>query len=129
MISEHTRAVNRLSFHYADPEIMLSGSQDGLIKLWDNRTPASSRLTFNGNSEACRDVQFQKENSFRFAGAFENGCCLVWDIRSPGIVERRIQAHSGVVLSIDWHVNGSWIATSGRDKTIQVKLDKQLLII
>jgi WD40 repeat protein len=34
VISEHTRAVNRVHFHPTDSFLLLSGSQDGTIKVW-----------------------------------------------------------------------------------------------
>lgn len=33
IIAEHSRAVNRLTFHPVDP-LLLSASQDGTMKLW-----------------------------------------------------------------------------------------------
>ena len=31
---EHSRATNRICWHNTDPALLLSGSQDGLIKIW-----------------------------------------------------------------------------------------------
>ena len=34
IISEHTRTVNRVQFHSTEPTLLLSGSQDGTMKMW-----------------------------------------------------------------------------------------------
>lgn len=33
-----------------------------------------------------------------------------------------MSAHNGPCLTIDWHANGRWVASAGRDKTIKVRL-------
>lgn len=43
-----------------------------------------------------------------------------WDLKKPNICERRINAHVGPVLAIDWHSDGRTIASGGRDKAIKV---------
>lgn len=121
MIAEHTRAVNKISFHATDPEIIISGSQDGLVKLWDNRTNETSRTTFDAKSESCRDVQFAPTgNPWQFISAYDNGAIYLWDIRSPNTLEKKWSAHNGLVLSVDWHSNGLYFASSGRDKIIHL---------
>lgn len=34
IITEHTRTVNRVQFHATEPTLLLSGSQDGTMKMW-----------------------------------------------------------------------------------------------
>lgn len=34
IVSEHTRTVNRVQFHSLEPTMLLSGSQDGTMKMW-----------------------------------------------------------------------------------------------
>jgi WD40 repeat protein len=38
MLTEHTRAVNRVSWHPENANSFLTGSQDGTMKLWVCRT-------------------------------------------------------------------------------------------
>mmetsp|Transcript_28216 Transcript_28216/g.68653 ORF Transcript_28216/g.68653 Transcript_28216/m.68653 type:complete len:1083 (-) Transcript_28216:1910-5158(-) len=41
ILSQHTRAVNALAWHPRRPGLLLTGSQDSTIKLWERRTAAS----------------------------------------------------------------------------------------
>jgi WD40 repeat protein len=88
-LSEYDRAVNRLSFHKTEPNLLLSAGQDGTIKLWDLRTKTGasgggnrgawngSKATFDGKSENVRDVQFSPVSPYEFIAAFENGSIQV----------------------------------------------------
>jgi WD repeat-containing protein 24 len=85
-----------------------------------------------------RDVQFNPANPFEFIAAFENGNIQVppllsfnllrvysslqkWDIRFPHEPERRWSAHFGLALTIDWHPDGRYVASAGRDRVIKVQ--------
>jgi WD40 repeat protein len=120
IISEHSRAVNRLCFHPTDAIILLSASQDGTMRMWDLRTKNTAQYVFEGKSEAVRDVQFAPGNAYAFAAAFENGTFQKWDIRFPKLYEKKWNAHNALVLSLDWHQDGRYLATGGRDKQIKV---------
>ncbi|KAG4305245.1 hypothetical protein PORY_001415 [Pneumocystis oryctolagi] len=121
VITEHFRSVNRLAFNQITGYLLLSASQDGSIKLWDLRNRnASSIHTMQGRAESVRDIQFNPNSMSEFAAAFENGTIQRWDTRKPNIYERKINAHSGLTLTLDWHSDGRHIATGGRDKMIKV---------
>jgi WD40 repeat protein len=77
ILTEHSRAVNRVSFHPSEGSLLLSASQDGSMKLWDLRSKSGlAKMTFQGRSEAVRDAQFSP-CSVEFAAAFENGVSFI----------------------------------------------------
>lgn len=76
-------------------------------------------MTFEGKSESVRDVQFSPVNQHEFAAAFENGTVQKWDLRSPKMYERKLNAHNGLALTVDWHPDGRYLASGGRDKVIK----------
>lgn len=48
-------------------------------------------------------------------------CAQLWDIRNPSHSECDINAHQGLVLSVDWHLeNQNLVASGSRDKKIKV---------
>ncbi|KAI7907105.1 WD40-repeat-containing domain protein [Cokeromyces recurvatus] len=122
VITEHSRAVNRISFQPDNGNILLSASQDGTMKCWDFRDPKNAaRYRFEGKSESVRDVQFNPVNIYEFAAAFETGTIQKWDMRNPkALYNRKVSAHNGPCLTVDWHPNGKFVASGGRDKTIKV---------
>ncbi|TPX70169.1 hypothetical protein SpCBS45565_g01981 [Spizellomyces sp. 'palustris'] len=120
ILTEHTRAVNRINFHPTEPVLLLSASQDGTMRLWDLRAKSIARNAFEGKAESVRDVQFSPTNAFEFVAAFENGTIQKWDIRYPTQYERKWSAHNGLALTVDWHPEGRWVASGGRDRQIKI---------
>ncbi|OTF82070.1 WD repeat-containing protein 24-like protein [Euroglyphus maynei] len=118
--NDHKRTVNKVCFHSSDPNLLLSGSQDGCMKLFDLRKKEAV-TTFVSNSESVRDVQFSPHWTYHFAAVQENGKVEIWDIRKPDRLECYFIAHDGPVLACEWHPNqDKWLATGGRDKIIKV---------
>ncbi|RKP05167.1 WD40-repeat-containing domain protein, partial [Thamnocephalis sphaerospora] len=120
IISEHARAVNRICGGPPGSGLLLSASQDGTMRVWDLREPKPSKLVLDGKSESVRDVRFSPINTHELAAAFENGAVQKWDLRKPNIYERKINAHYGLALTVDWRADGRTLATGGRDKFIRV---------
>lgn len=117
---DHKRTVNKVCFHTSEPHFLLSGSQDGTMKLFDLRKKEATS-TFYSLSESVRDVQFCPHHYFTFAAVQENGYVQLWDLRRTDRFERQFAAHSGPVFTCDWHPEDKFVfATAGRDKTIKV---------
>eukprot|EP00842_Homolaphlyctis_polyrhiza_P004550 jgi/Hompol1/5096/HPOL_000492-RA len=84
VLSEHSRAVNRICFHPTQP-LLLTASQDGKVKLWDFAKSNHQPITFDGRAESVRDVQFNPADPLYFMAAYENGSIRMWDIRRPSL--------------------------------------------
>ncbi|ODV83181.1 hypothetical protein CANARDRAFT_30272 [[Candida] arabinofermentans NRRL YB-2248] len=120
-LSDHQRAVNSIDFNHINPYNLISGSQDGKMKLWDLRMKnTKAQLTINGNADAVRCVQFNPRDPKTVCSIFDSGVIQKWDIRKPNSFERRLNAHTGPGLTLDWHPELDYIISGGRDKQIQV---------
>lgn len=125
LFNDHKRTVNKVIFHRTDPNLLLSGSQDGTMKLFDLRQRYVS-ATFITHSESVRDCQFSPcgYSSNHFASVQETGNIEIWDMRRPNLVETNFIAHDGPIFTCEWHPtqedDTKWLATGGRDKTIKI---------
>lgn len=136
VFEEHRRTVNKVNFHPADPSLLISGSQDGTMKLFDLRI-LEPVAVFLSNTQSVRDVQFCPHgNGATFAAVSENGHIQLWDIRRHDRLEKSWPAHSDHIFALDWHPEINYtVATAGRDKHIKVwdttkaKLDHMLYTI
>lgn len=127
-LHEHSRQVHRLGFNPHSPPLMLSGSQDSTVRLWDLRKLAGERSVmtcqsnnrFSGNSDGIRDLRWSPTNGVEFAIGTDNGTIQRWDIRKNNAPLLKINAHEKTCNAIDWHPDGKHIASGGADKNIKV---------
>ena len=121
VFTEHQRTVNKVTFHPMESNFLLSGSQDGTMKLFDTRTHEAATV-FYSNSFSVRDVSFCPHgNGHLFAAGLENGSIQLWDVRRPDRYEKKLSAHTDHIFAVDWHPESRYtLASAGRDKQIKV---------
>ncbi|KAF9437430.1 WD repeat-containing protein 24 [Entomortierella beljakovae] len=119
VLKEHTRQVNRICFSPQDPNLLLSGASDNTMRLWDLRIRDRQGIILDAK-DTVREVQFNPLNVNEIAAGYESGNIQRWDLRNLGTIEKKFMAHMGFVTSLDYHPNGRFLATGGRDKTIKV---------
>ncbi|QOU18999.1 hypothetical protein BRETT_004220 [Brettanomyces bruxellensis] len=120
-LNEHQRAVNSIDFSTTAPYRLVSGSQDGKMKIWDIRMRnARAATTISGNWDAVRCVQFNPRHENTICCITDSGVIQKWDIRNPSTFERRLNAHSGPGLTLDFHPELDYIVTGGRDKQLEI---------
>lgn len=125
-LHEHFRQVHNITFNPHKGSLLLSGSQDGTVRLWDIRdvrnaaTTIQSRRKFSGQSEGVRDVKWSPTEGVDFAFATDNGEIQRWDIRNLKVAKVRVPAHGLACNTVDWHPDGKHILSASSDKTVRV---------
>jgi WD domain, G-beta repeat len=125
-LHEHQRQVHRVAFNPFQGHLLLSGSQDGTVRLWDLRDTQTEALTcrsrsrFTGQSEAIRDVRWSPRDGFEFALGTDSGVIQRWDYRNNKSPKLRINAHEKTCTTIDWHPDGKHLLSAGLDKMVKV---------
>jgi len=125
VFEDHKRTINKVNFHPTESHYLITGSQDGTIRLFDLRTEPRQQdqptLVFQSHSESVRDVQFNPHWYWQFAAVSENGKIQIWDMRRPDRAEKHWPAHSSLVFACDWDPETkNRLVTAGRDRTIKV---------
>ncbi|KXT16484.1 hypothetical protein AC579_1758 [Pseudocercospora musae] len=128
-LHEHFRQVHNVTFNPHKGSLLLSGSQDGTVRLWDIRdvrdvrsqaSMIASKRKYAGQSEGVRDVKWSPTEGLDFAFATDTGEVQRWDMRNLKAAKLRIPAHMGACNTVDWHPDGKHIVSAGSDKTIRV---------
>ncbi|KAM0793621.1 hypothetical protein ACM66B_001054 [Microbotryomycetes sp. NB124-2] len=136
---EHDRAVNRVVFGGQSGSWLMSGGQDGQMKLWDIRESRPASIVLKASSPV-RHLSFSPSNAqpFTLLAACASGTLIRYDIRytgrpGGGAIDR-ITGHVGSCLAMDWrdsrdgersdtaggNPEGGWVVTGGVDKTIKI---------
>lgn len=124
----HNRQVHRLAFNPHLASWLLSGSQDGTIRMWDLRASSTNRglstcgskHVYQGNSDAIRDVRWSPSDGVVFATASDSGAIQMWDSRKTTAPLMRIAAHDRPCFAVDWHPDGKHIVSGGTDRQVKV---------
>ncbi|KAK0735191.1 hypothetical protein B0T26DRAFT_691104 [Lasiosphaeria miniovina] len=127
-IREDSRQVNALDINPHRGTYVLSGSQDGLVRLIDLHMPIQARTgitfravqTYKCNADGVRQVQWSPKDGFLFACGTEKGVVLKWDLRKASAPLLRINAHDTTCSSIAWHADGEHLASAGWDSKCHV---------
>ncbi|CCK67812.1 Rtc1p KNAG_0A01230 [Huiozyma naganishii CBS 8797] len=136
-LAEHTRSVNSFDFNMMQTNLLISGGQDGCVKIWDIRTNNPTKIVntcdvrinttfgsirdikwmpgynFSGNDRNYTDLR--SHGGYKFASIHDSGALLKFDMRQPNQPEKRINAHTGPGLCLNWHPHQDYIASGGRD--------------
>lgn len=125
-LHEHFRQVHKVTFNPHRGNLLLSGSQDGTVRLWDLRdirhqaSQLQSKRKYSGQSDGVRDVKWSPTDGVDFAFGTDSGWVQRWDIRNLKTAKVKIPAHTTTCNSVDWHADGKHLASAGNDKTVRV---------
>ncbi|KAK0893724.1 hypothetical protein LTR91_025585, partial [Friedmanniomyces endolithicus] len=106
----HTNGVMCLQF---DDHVLMSGSYDCTVKVWDFNTGEELR-TLRGHTSGIRCLQF--DDTKLMTGGLD--CTIkLWNWRT-GQCLRTFPAHTGGIITL--HFSGRYVASGSMDKTIRV---------
>lgn len=107
----HTNGVMCLQF---DDNMLISGSYDSTVKIWDLNTGEEIR-TLTGHGSGIRCLQFDDKGKL-MTGSLDNTLKL-WNWRT-GACLRTFQAHTAGIITL--HFVGRYVASGSMDKTVRV---------
>ena len=124
-LHEHFRQVHKVTFNPHRGSLLLSGSQDGTVRLWDVRdvrqaSTLRSKHKYSGQSDGVRDVKWSPTEGVDFAFGTDSGWVQRWDIRNLKTAKVKIPAHSTTCNTIDWHPDGKHLVSASSDQTVRV---------
>ncbi|CAG7559989.1 unnamed protein product [Fusarium equiseti] len=125
---EDSRQVNTLDVNPHLKSWLLSGSQDGMARVFDTSAPIQGRggITFRQRFaplkciDSVRQVKWSPKVGHEMACCTEGGVVLKWDVRQPARPLLRINAHEKACASIAWHPDGNHLISAGRDTKLHV---------
>lgn len=117
-----------LSWSKFKPGVLLSGSDDAKICLWDlNGTPKDKALDameiFEVHKGPVKDVAWSLKHDYLFGSCGGDRYMHIWDLRSPCINKpiQTLMGHRSQINCLDFNPLNEWIlATGSKDKTVKL---------
>lgn len=130
-LDDHKRVINSLDFVEME-QLILSGSQDGSVRLWDLRmySPKPAiKLLASQHSDPVRSCQYSPflkvRGKLSVLSVHDSGSLCKFDLRYPSsssthsaLPERKWTFHTGPALSLHIHPELEYVLTGGRDRKI-----------
>jgi len=121
----HKGKVLDLQFNPFNANVLASAGEDGRIKIWncpdggitENRSETLCDLI--GHRKKVGIIQWHPSADNVLASAGFDYDIIVWDVEKASPV-RVISCHSDVINSMCWNFDGSFLATSSKDKKVRV---------
>jgi guanine nucleotide-binding protein subunit beta-2-like 1 protein len=119
----HTGWVTSLATTPEDGQMLLSGSRDKSIIVWqltrdDSGNVGFARRALKGHSHFVQDVVISSDGQFALSASWD-ATLRLWDIRS-GSTAKRFVGHAKDVLSVAFSADNRQIVSGSRDKTIKL---------
>lgn len=122
----HTSDGFGLSWSKVNEGLLLSGSNDSRICLWDtNLTAVNNTLdvleTYEYHQGSVHDVSWHWKLDYLFASCGDDGYLHISDYRTKSSPVQSLMAHSRGINSLSFNpLNESLVATGSKDKTLKV---------
>ena len=111
-------SLTKLFFRFApDSRILVSGSDDKTIKIWDKTTKECVH-TFNEANCHVNSVVFHPSGSCIAAGNSDS-TIKIWDIRINKLLQH-YQTHTDEVNSVCFHPSGNLLISASSDSTLKI---------
>lgn len=122
ILKGHTNWVTCIATSAENPDMLLTGSRDKSIIIWNiTRDPNSygvPRRSLTGHSHFVQDVVVSSDGQFGLSGSWD-GTLRLWDLNT-GATTRRFIGHTKDVLSVAFSADNRQIVSGSRDKTIKL---------
>jgi eukaryotic-like serine/threonine-protein kinase len=112
----HTAPIRTLSLS-ADGTILVSGSDDNTIKIWD-MTTGKLRQTLQGHTAPVNSVALSPDGKTLISGS-EDRTVKIWDVPTS-VLRHTLSEHTAPVYAVALSPNGQAIASGSQDFTVKI---------
>ena len=113
ILTGHSDSVNAIAIT-PDGKQMVSGSEDGVLKVWDLET-GKQLLTLSGHSKLVTAIAISPDNK-RVISASEDGTLRVWDL-SQGKELSTLTESGYIAMALAITSDSNWVISVGRNET------------
>lgn len=112
----HTTFVNSVRGARRGPQLLVSGSDDSTVKIWDTRKKQAT-TNFNATYQVTA-VTFNDTSEQVLSGGIDNDI-KVWDIRKNDILYT-MKGHTDTITGMTLSPDGSYLLTNSMDNSLRI---------
>jgi WD40 repeat protein len=101
------------------PELLATGSDNGVIKLW-NISTGECMMNAVGKSAKMLTLTVHPMFAGQVAMGDSNGNICLWDFAASSASPTVLRGHQGLILSLAYSPSGRWLASGSHDRTIRI---------
>jgi WD40 repeat protein len=101
------------------PELLATGSDNGVIKLW-NISTGDCMMNALGKFASMLTLAIHPTAANQCATGDTIGNIYLWDCAASKLVPTVLQGHQGMVLSVAYSPSGRFLASGSHDRTIKI---------
>lgn len=117
----HTDYVRSLVFNPNNPSLLLSGSYDSTMKLWDSRTGNAEMTMSHGSNLSIEDVLLFPTGGSNVALSAGGPILRVWDLAmAGGKCVRALSNHQKTISCMSFDGGAKRVLTGGLDMMVKV---------
>jgi guanine nucleotide-binding protein subunit beta-2-like 1 protein len=122
LLEGHNGWVTCIATFPDNPELLLTGSRDKTLMVWnlnrDENSYGTPRKSLTGHNHFVQDIVISSDGQFALSGSWDSTLRL-WDLNF-GTTTRRFVGHTKDVLSVAFSADNRQIVSGSRDKTIKL---------
>jgi guanine nucleotide-binding protein subunit beta-2-like 1 protein len=123
VLKGHSGWVTSIATSAENPNMILSGSRDKTLLVWEITRDSSAeygypRKSLKGHSHFVSDVVISSDGQFALSSSWDTTLRL-WDLNA-GVSTRRFVGHSKDILSVAFSADNRQIVSSSRDKSLKL---------
>jgi len=123
-ITGHTGPIIDFQFHPFDSSLLVTGSEDTTLKLWQipegglTKDLTEPLTTHEGHTKKVGILSFHPSANHVLASASVADEIKIWDMEKGE--RQNIAVHPQQILSLNWNLDGSLINTTCKDKKLRI---------
>ncbi|MHA1148920.1 MAG: WD40 repeat domain-containing protein [Promethearchaeota archaeon] len=99
-----------------DDELIITGSLDKTVKIWNSRSYAQLEVFVDPDSEV-KSVANCKDGKYISCGT-SNGIIYIWELEYSGKLLQKLKVHEGPINNLAFTINGDALISGSSDKTL-----------
>lgn len=116
-LESHSDSVWLVAFSH-DSRLLVSGSKDHTLKLWDTTT-RQLQHTLDGHKGAVWSAAFSHDSKFLASASWETKTILLWDT-AKGQLQHTLRGHTDNIWSVAFSHDSKLLASGSMDNTVRL---------